>query len=231
MRKVHTISTAEAIVNQILEMIQNGTYGPGTQLPSERELQERFGVSRLSLREALARLSALGIVRVQHGKGAFVREGLGPGVLSQALVPLFPGLDPKRLMDLLEARRLIEGEVTALAAGRHTAADLAELERLLEYDDQVLEDAESFAERDYRFHRKLAEIAGNQFLAGMLDALAAHTRAFLVEYAQSVSKRRQAMDRHRPLLQAIRAGDPEKARELSREHIQGCYRSYAKRAK
>ena len=86
--KLIKISTAEAVVNYFTEQIKSGRLLPGDKLPSERKLQALFGVSRFSLREGMARLNALGLVRVSQGKGAFVNGDACAGSLEKVLIPM-----------------------------------------------------------------------------------------------------------------------------------------------
>ncbi len=225
------VSAAEAIVNHFREAIAAGELAPGEKLPSERQLQKSLGVSRLALREGMARLSALGLIRVHHGKGAFVQDSVSPVAMRDVLVPLFPAQNPKHLQDLIEARSMVEGEIAARAAERRTERDLDLLEELLLHDPQVLRDAELFAERDFAFHQALAKIANNAFLSLMLEAMAPHVRSFLNEFSKSLKQRQEALERHRPVLEAIREEDPDKARELARGHMAVCARALRQKGK
>ncbi|MFP4379675.1 MAG: FadR/GntR family transcriptional regulator [Candidatus Sumerlaeia bacterium] len=222
MEIVKRVSTSEAIVEHLVNRIRRGDYAPGEQLPSERLMQAELGVGRLSLREGLARLSALGIIRVDHGKGAFVQEHLNSEILGHALVPMFPDRDSKRLQDLVDARSLIEGELAAQAAKRRTDDDIVKLREILEVTPESVEDDRSLAELDFSFHREVARIADNAFLMVMLEALSNHIRSFLMEYARSQGNRKSAIERHRPIMDAIINQDPDAARDAARMHIDVC---------
>ena len=219
---IRKITATEAIVESLKERIQQGEFKPGEKLPSEQELLGEYAVSRLTLREALAQLSALGIISVHHGKGAFVETKVSIPALDNVLIPLFPRNDSNRLPDLVEARSMLESEIAAKVAASRTESDIARLGRLLEYDPEIADDTERFAERDYRFHLSLAEMAGNKFLLAIYQALYRNIKSFLVQYAQSIDDRKEAMERHRPILEAIIDQDVERARELSRKHAGVC---------
>ena len=221
-RPVRRTSTAEAIVEHLESRIRGGEFGPGDRLPSERQLQAELGVGRLALREGLARLCALGIIRVDHGKGAFVEEGVNTAAISRALVPLFPDRSEKRLQDLVAARSLVEAELTAAASQRRTESDLARLTALLETPGIALEDDRALAELDARFHNEVARIASNDFLRVMREALAEPIQTFLLHYAKANTDRRVVIDRHWPLLEAIREGSEASARQAAREHVKAC---------
>jgi GntR family transcriptional repressor for pyruvate dehydrogenase complex len=216
------VTATKAIVESLKERIGNGEFGPGDQLPSEQIMLQEYGVSRLTLREALARLTALGIIHVRHGKGAFVTNSISVSALANVLIPLFPHHDFNRMNDLVEARNLIESEVAAKVSETRTTVQISFLEGLLKYDENVLGDPELFAGRDYGFHLALVEMSGNQFFIAMYQALFRQIRAFLIRYARSIEVRAEAMERHRPILNAIIYQDVELARKLAREHATIC---------
>ena len=218
----HKVTATEAIVENLKERIRSGEFGPGDQLPAEQKLLSQYHVSRLTLREALARLTALGIVRVRHGKGAFVADSISVSALDDVLIPLFSHLDSHKMQELVEARNLIESEIAAKVAETRTDEQLQLLEELLGHDREVLDDPERFARRDYDFHLALVKMSGNDFYLAMYQALYRQIRAFLVRYAKSIDDRAAAMERHRPILQAIADGDAELARKLAREHAGIC---------
>jgi len=217
---VRRTSTAEAIVQHMLARIRNGEFGPGQMLPSERHLQHQLGVGRLSLREALARLSALGIIRVDHGKGARVQEHISRKALAQTLIPSFPDTDAKTLRDLVNARSLIEGELAAQAALHHTDEDLKRLHAVWLGSEEIARNPIELAELDYSFHREIARIADNQFLTVVVGALADHTRSFLQHwYGHPKRNLSSVVERHRPIFEAIASRNGERARRYSCEHI------------
>lgn len=224
---LHKISAADAVVAHLKDRIRCGEFSAGRPLPSERELLEQIGVSRLTLREGLARLSALGIIRVRHGKGAVVTDAVNVSALGDVLLPFCSPGDAGRNQDLVDARGLIEGEMAARAATRHQQADLDRLAAILVLTPEELTDAATFAKRDLAFHREVARIAGNSFLALMHEAICAHVEKFLIQHLRSSRKRADALERHRPILDAIAAGDADRARAIACTHAQACLSSGA----
>ncbi|MBT4263622.1 MAG: FadR family transcriptional regulator [Deltaproteobacteria bacterium] len=225
---IYKVTATEAIVTNLKERIQKGEFGPGDRLPSEQFLLQEYQVSRLTLREALAKLSASGIIQVYQGKGAFVKSMISVEALDNVLIPMFPGRNLNRMKELEEARSLIESELAARAAEKRTEKQVAWLKSLLIYDDELMENPEVYAERDYQFHLALAEVADNQFFLAMYQALYQQIRFFLVQYARSIKDRKVALERHRPILKAIIDQDIEKARSLARDHS-GICSSYVKK--
>ena len=222
---IESISVVDAIEAHIKGVITSGSLKPGQQLPSERDLQKQLGVSRLPLREALARLQALGLIRIHHGKGAFVENYVSRSAMSDVLITFFSNQNIDRLRELIEARAFLESELTALATQKATPADLDKLDELARSDPEVEADPEALADADYAFHHEIARISGNSFLGLMHAAVGPHVRSFLIAYAQSEKERRGVCARNRQLAAAIRAGNAVLAAQAAREHLQPCLRS------
>ena len=142
------VTAVEAIVESLKERMRAGEFLPGDRLPSEQEMISQYNVSRLTLREALARLAALGIIRVHHGKGAFVAEEISLSALDNVLIPLFSRHDDTMLQDLVDARAMIESEIAVRVAKSHSDEDIRGLKQLIECDESVFKDPERFARQD-----------------------------------------------------------------------------------
>lgn len=222
---IQKVTAAEAIVESLKNRINQGEFEPDAQLPSEQTLLQDYKVSRLTLREALARLSALGIIQVQHGKGAYVKSNISIEALDNVLSPMFPSRNQEHMNELEEARGFIESEIAALAAEKRTQKQIEKLENLLKFEDELIENPDAFAERDYQFHLELADIASNQFFRAMYQVLCQQIRPFLLQYARVIEDRKKALEKHRPLLNALIDQDVELARKLAREHSASCIAS------
>lgn len=220
------ITASQAVVNHFRELIRRGQLRAGDKLPSERVLQEQLGLSRFSLREGLARLSALGLVRIVHGKGAFVTDELNRASLATVFLPLFSGNDKSVYGDLYEARLLLEREAARLAATKAVKANHARLESLVARMRGALDDGEEFGELDRRFHRELIKAAGNVFFEKMYDVLDAHMAVFLMHHAKSLESRRKAQKQHESIFASIAASDSHSAGERVQQHIVGCRKNY-----
>ncbi len=227
---LQTVSAPQAIVDFITENIRNGRFKAGEKLPSERKLMKELETGRLALREAMARLTALGIVHVHHGKGAFVRETVKPSALADVLLPMTVAGDTDKLTDLLEARTLIEEGMAARASEVGSEEEVKHLEAILKAGMDHTEDPGALADMDFAFHREIGRIAGNSFLCSLHDAMAEHVRTFLEQYTTEHKDGAEVVKRHRKILRAIKKGDAEAARTAAREHIRLC-RSSLKREK
>src|SRR5512132_646502 len=154
---VKSIRIYEDIVRQVKALIADGRLTSGDRLPPERELAERFRVSRTSVREALRSLQSRGLIEIRAGEGAFVRAV--PGEARSE--PLALGILPHReaVGELFEARRILEPAIAALAARRATPEDIAEMARILEEQAKEVAQGRTGLIQDAAFHGAMAASA------------------------------------------------------------------------
>lgn len=213
-------SLSDELTRQVLSLIRSKNLGPGDRLPSVRALAERSSVATPTMREALRRLQANGVVQMRHGSGVYVRNGQERIVLAN---PNHGELEPGTILDLLESRLLIEPQLTALAAESVNDSQLAEIEQHLEEAERCLggEDDDELHRANMDFHRAIANFSGNSVLSQILEALielySFEQRVILTIYDDRSRDHRE----HREILAAIRSGNAERARELMRQHLQG----------
>lgn len=207
----------EEIVRQIKAMIAEGRLKSGDRLPPERDLAEKFLVSRTSVREALRALETLGLVEIRPGEGTFVRP-----VSVEALVePLAMVMASQReaIAELFEARRLLEPAIAALAARRATPEEIHEMERILEAQAREVSQGRTGLAQDAEFHAAIAAAAHNQAISrlvhGIMDLLAQSRE----ESLHTPGRPLRSHQDHRRVLEAIRRRDPAGAEAAMREHI------------
>ena len=199
------------------EAIADGTWPVGARLPTETELAARFGMSRATLREAVSRLRADGLVDSKPGRGAVVR-----GTPSLALrMPQPPGGGDYG--HLFELRRLLEVEAAALAAERRDAQGLNTLEASHRAMAAAAASGRLAPQADLAFHRAVATASGNPMLVSLLDFIGQHLEQ-LIASAWSNSARlpggaNEALREHAAVLAAIRAGDAVAARRAAARHL------------
>ncbi len=211
----------EGVVQQVMTQIMSGALEPGASLPSEATLAQQFGVSRTVIREAVRVLVGKGLIAVKHGSGMLVQPSdqwnyLDPLILFEHLRV---SQDQSVLNELLELRRVVEVEIAALAALRHTAEDLRTLHELIEGMRAVLDDPKAYTRLDIAFHETILTTARNRLLA---QALRPASQALLV--GRLISSQRpggpRASERgHEEIFEAIESGDQEHARTAMRRHI------------
>lgn len=199
------------VTDQITQLIDDGVFGPGAKLPSERELAERFGVSRITVREAAVALQAAGRIVIKPGSGVYVADRK----------PVLDGSLPEvSAFELTEARSLFESEAAALAAPIITDQTLAKLDtlvRALGQGGQAADDA------DREFHLTIAQATGNGAILHTLKTLW-RMRSELPAVRsthESVCDRDRAsrVNEHAAVLDALKARDPVAARQAMRAHF------------
>src|SRR5881628_1894943 len=159
----------QEIVRQVKAMIAEGRLKSGDQLPPERDLAEKFVVSRTSVREALRALESLGLVEIRAGEGTFVRE-----VSVESLIePLALMMVSQReaIAELFEARRLLEPGIAALAASRATLEEVAEMERILEEQAKEIAEGRTGLVQDAAFHGAIGAAAHNRAITRLAHAI------------------------------------------------------------
>lgn len=218
---------SDDIVEQLEGMILEGTLKSGERLPAERALAEQFGVSRPSLREAIQKLVAKGLLVSRQGGGNYVADSLG-STFSDPLLHLLEN-NPEAQRDLLEFRQTLEASCAYYAALRATEVDR---ERLTEAFD-ALQDCYARADEvsrqeegaaDARFHLAIAEASHNAVLLhtirGLFDLLKRNVVTNIGGmYQQRTETRDMLISQHRDLYQAIIEGRAEQAREVSTRHL------------
>lgn len=219
---------ADTIVERIETMILEGTLQPGSRLPAERVLAEQFGVSRPSLREAIQRLAAKGLLVSRQGGGNFISESLGSS-FSDPLVGLLENR-PEAQRDLLEFRRTLEADCAYYAALRATAVDKAQLRQAYEalqicYSEGVERDVSAEGAADARFHLAIAEASHNAILLHTIRGLFNMLKNSVVTniggmYAKTPETRKGLIEQHRMLFEAIVTGRAEAARDIASHHIE-----------
>ncbi|MEW6673711.1 MAG: FadR/GntR family transcriptional regulator [Thermodesulfobacteriota bacterium] len=219
LEKIKRVSVVEATVSYIKKQIADGALKPGQQLPSERTLQELLGVSRFTLREALARLSALGIVEITHGKGAFIAQEMNSSSLEDVFFPLFANQSVQNLIDFFEARMLIESEAVRLCAKRRSRKDLDALKEILDRSEAALEDPLKFGELDFLFHNKVSQAAGNIFIDKMMGCLNEYIKKYLLMLSNNPENRKRSLINHRSILEMIEKKDVDNAGRITRKHL------------
>lgn len=202
----------------LVEYIQHRRLNAGDQLETVRALAVRFGVAVPTLREALRRLEANGMIELRHGSGIYV----GPNISRLVLPNPMPGtVSWHQLADLLDARLQIEPHIVAKAAEVRDEAGIAKLiEGISEAKRCIDEDDEGLWLVNLELHRNLAAAAGNPVLTEVVESLllvhSIEQRQILAIYGD---KHRDFVE-HERLVQAVVDGEVENARRLAREHLQ-----------
>ncbi len=215
---------ADGIADQLLRDVLNGRYPTDSCLPSETELAQQVGLSRLTVREAVKTLAAKGVVRVLHGRGTFVNDPSQWSALDPVLFLARSASETDNFAlphKLLEARRVVEVAVAEFAAQRRTEADLANLEAALTRmrSSAVAADVAGFVAADIAFHEHIAEAADNRILAALFDPLFQILHLTRRQTSFHSSVRENAIEHHSRILEAIQGGASTEAGQAMREHL------------
>lgn len=214
-------SLPDRLARQIRGTIQSGNYRRGDRLPPIVEMAKRFEVGQPSIREALKKLEAMGVVQIRHGAGVFVSRSEEVLVLAS---PDYAGTVTKKLLlDLIRARIPIEVQSVADCVGRATLEQVQELGRILDEAEENLDDDERLNSLNMQFHSKIAEASGNsvtaQLLAVLHDLFTEEQRLILGIFG---SREADHQD-HLQILDAIERRDGPLAVERMRTHLESVH--------
>lgn len=211
------------IGNQLKFLLQNGTYKIGDRLPPERDIAETYGVSRTVIREALIMLELENLIEVKKGSGVYV-IGLPNDDLSESERKLEE--EDYGPFELLQARQLIESNIAAFAASQIVKADILELRAILEQEKKILsEDVLDDYSADEMFHIAIAKATKNAVLERLLDDLwqKRHASKMWDKLHSRIidhSYRKQWLDDHEKILQALQVKDAMAARHAMWQHLE-----------
>jgi GntR family transcriptional repressor for pyruvate dehydrogenase complex len=212
-------SASEELTQDIIDLLRGGGFKPGDRLPAVTALAQQFGVALPTIREALRRLQALGFLEFRHGSGTYVREPLERVIVSN---PYSGQLHRDVILDLIDARLLIEPHLACLAVARGDQEAIAEIERILDQADQALQGQDDvLSDLNLNFHRAVAKLSGNSVLAQTMDSLLDLYAPEQMVILQVYDNRERDAREHRAVFQAIRDGRADLAAKLMREHLTG----------
>ena len=215
-KKVVKSSVSQQVFDQLREQILSGGWKPGDKLPSENELAAQFGVSRVTVRNALQKLSGLGLLETRFGEGSFIRGPEAGAALNQLVPMLYLGRETLR--DILTFRRMVEGPICEIACRRATDGEIAQLAALVEQMERAGADVAAFAQLDSAFHCQLARLTRSSMMQQIYqiidDAMQSACRQNMRR--QSVQA---ALRWYREILAAMQARDSARARQAMEQSL------------
>src|SRR6202140_5485110 len=215
---VRTSRLYEQIVQQIEDSIVKGDLKAGDQLPAERDLAQRFGVSRTAVREAVKALREKGLVEAYSGRGTFITDGTTQAV-RQSLDLMAKIGQPEGSTHLAEVRAILEPEIAALAAVRIQEPELSTMRDAVAAMDRAGNNPETYIEADLDFHLALAEGAANPLILSLLDSIVGLLREQRLRIFRVPGGPERGQVHHKRILEAVERHDAEKARETMRAHL------------
>jgi GntR family transcriptional repressor for pyruvate dehydrogenase complex len=206
----------EAVLAEMKRRVAEEELRPGNRLPSVRELSRELKVGTSSVREALRVLAATGVVRIAHGNGIFVQAQLPPAA---ELYARFTQTEVSSLLHLMEARRIIEPELAALAAERRAPEQAARIQELARHMERNFRAGRDWMDADLGFHRALADAAANPVIGGMLRGV----EDLLLDSRRETMRDRAVSERacyfHNLIASAVADTRPLLARATMTEHM------------
>ncbi|HTC49785.1 MAG TPA: FadR/GntR family transcriptional regulator [Candidatus Aquilonibacter sp.] len=218
-RVVKSSRLYEQIVQQVEESILKGQLKPGDQLPAERDLAQRFGVSRTAVREAVKTLREKGLVEAYSGRGTFVTNGTS-NAIRQSLDLMIRINQQEGSANLAELRMVLEPEIAGLAASRIEDQLLSTMREAVALMDRNLHDPDAYVEADLDFHLALAEAVGNPLILSLLDSIVILLREQRSRIFNVDGGPERGQFHHKRILAAVEKRNPESAREAMRAHLQ-----------
>ena len=216
-RPATTLSLPERLSVDLERLILDGALAPGDRLPPERELAEYFGVSRVSVREALRELENRALIDRKPGRGTVV---LAPGERSAIAGRVGGAVSgiAAELRDIFELREIIEPQMARITAQRATARDLTQLRELVEAMEADTESA-GYVELDRAFHQAIAQYTHNSLLERINEQIALQVAPSREQRFQTRERRQASSRAHRRMYEAIAQGDGELAAAEARAHV------------
>ena len=214
---------SDQVFSRLKQQLLEGAWKAGEKIPSENELADRFGVSRVTIRHALQKLSALGLIETRFGEGSFVCE-IRPENAMDALIPV-AFINDQALQEILQFRRMTEGPACGEACLLTDAEKNAELRGIYEKMQQSVHDLKQFSRYDFQFHQRIIRMTENSILIRIYSIIQE-----MMEHAfdRIVSARGTdaGLHYHGLILEAFEEGNPQKASGIMQEHMTDLYESY-----
>jgi DNA-binding FadR family transcriptional regulator len=224
-------SLADTVADRLRQAISDGQYKPAQKLPTERELSEKYDVSRAIIREAMGRLKQDGLVRSRQGSGAFIAESSAAPIFRLNVNDVKAQREVQNVVELLVA---FEGAASELAAKRRTKAQLATIRKQFDLMEDAVAKDRPGVDEDIAFHRAIVQATSNPVFRDMFDFLDTRVRAFIGAARTNSARYRglthKVQDEHRAILDAIADGDGNRARVSAATHLENAIRRLTKQA-
>lgn len=211
--------TSVELTQKLLAFVAAGGLQPGQRLPGERALAEKMGVGRSALREALKSLTVLGFLEVRQGDGTFLAastSNLLPRIVEWGLFLGDPSVE-----ELVVARAEVEVSLAGLAARNADRVAVGRVEQFFSFMELAVQadDVRRYTEADISFHLAIGEASANPVLSGVLVNIRSLLRTWTEQVLASEVKPRESLEVHRPIVDAISAGNEAAARAAMHAHM------------
>ena len=213
---------SDEVSSRLKLLLTSGALKPGDEMPSERELMERFGVGRPAVREALQALANMGLVAISHGERAKVLRLNAESILRQvdSAAKIMLSSSSDSLEHLKSARIFFERGMVREAAESATPADVETLRSILERQRSLLGDADGFIDADMAFHTRIASISGNPIYAAVSAAMLGWLKEYHTDLLIWTGKEKYTLAEHQRIIGRIAANDPDGAEREMVKHLE-----------
>ncbi len=220
---------SDEVFARLKHMIETGELKAGDDMPSERELMERYGVGRPAIREAMQALAGKGLVEISQGERAKVLRITAETIIRQVELPakLMLSGSSDTLEHLKSARIFFERGMIREAAGKATPEDIANLKALLDKQRQSLGDADAFIEADMEFHQSIAAISGNPIFAAVSGAMLGWLKSYHTEMLIWTGRENVTLAEHEEIIRALEKGNADLAEKAMIKHLERSRALYA----
>jgi DNA-binding FadR family transcriptional regulator len=224
---------SDEVFLRLKALIESGELKAGDEMPSERELMERFGVGRPAIREAMQAMAGKGLVEISHGERAKVLQLTAKSIFHQVDLPakLMLAGSSDSLEYLKTARIFFERGMVREAAEKATPKQISELRARLGKQSECLGNSEAFINADMEFHQYLAQISGNPIFAAVSEAMLGWLKAYHTDMLIWTGRENFTLAEHEEIISAIEKGDPDLAERAMIKHLERSRALYAMRHK
>jgi DNA-binding FadR family transcriptional regulator len=220
---------SDEVFLRLKRLIVSGELQPGDDMPSERELMERFEVGRPAIREAMQALNNMGLVAISHGERAKVLKLTAKSIFKQVDVAakIMLSSSEDSLENLKSARIFFERGMVREAAAKATEEDVTRLRATLDEQRRNLGQAEAFIGADMKFHTQIAAISGNPIYVAVSEAMLGWLKEYHTEMLIWTGKEKYTLAEHEEIIGRVAAHDPEGAEKAMVKHLERSRALYA----
>ena len=220
---------SDEVFARLKAMIETGELKAGDDMPSERELMERYGVGRPAIREAMQALAGKGLVEISQGERAKVLRITAESIIRQVDLPakMMLSSSSDSLEHLKSARIFFERGMIREAATKATPEHIAELRALLDKQKASLGDADAFIDADMEFHQYIAQISGNPIFAAVCGAMLGWLKSYHTEMLIWTGRENFTLAEHEEIIRAIEKGNADLAEKAMIKHLERSRALYA----